>query len=225
MPYTKWFNKTIKKVKKISELRLYFHVLLFGLGFFGLAFTYTTWQEIPNVLNKSVADTSIFLIGMSMLLTSLCYFWDFVDTKIIYRKHLGLIGFAFGLVHIGLSWDVFKRLITIETWQQGVPWAAFTAAIATVIFTIMALISNNYSTRKLGGQRWRQTLRLGYVAIIFVWLHVALLKSKYWIRWWQEGPDSPPSMSLLVALFMLIVVVMRIALQVSILRKRAVAKK
>lgn len=220
MPSQQQHDRVVKKAGVISESQLYWRVLVLGVLLFSLFFSYTSWMGIPGALNKAVADTAIVLIGLSMLLSSLCYFWDFVDTKIVYRKHLGLIGYAFGLVHIGLSFGMFQRLFSLDAWIQDPLWPAITGFIATVIFTGMALISNSFSARILGGKVWRWFLRTGYVAVAFIWLHVYLLKSSRWISWWADGMQRPPSLSLLVTLFMTIVILMRIALWWSLRRKK-----
>lgn len=220
MPYEQWHATVVKKAAPVSEATLYWRVLFFGLVLFGLFYAYTVWMGIPSALNKAVADTSIILIGLSMLLSSLCYFWNFVDTKIIYRKHLGLIGYAFGLVHIGLSFSMFLRLFSAEAWLENPIWPAITAFVATVIFTIMALVSNTFSAKMLGGKVWRAILRTGYVAIALIWLHVYLLKSARWLTWWADGMQRPPSLSLLVTIFMTLVILMRIALWWSLRRKK-----
>ena len=83
----------------------------------------------------------------------------------------------------------------------------------------MAVISNMYMTRMLGGKWWKIILRTGYLAVILVLAHVVLLKSARWMRWYQDGMETFPSLSLLVSVFMVIVVLMRIALWMA-LKKR-----
>lgn len=203
-----------------GEWLLYLEAGIFGLLVFALSYTYTGWLNIPGQLNKSLADTAIILMGFSMLLSSVCYFWNFLDWAIIYRKYLGLIGFAFALAHIVLSWTPFMSLFTMNAWQQGKMWPILMGAVALGIFGIMALVSNLYIARKLGFETWKRILRVGYGAVMLVWLHVVLLKSGRWITWYQGGMKTPPSLSLLVTMFMTVVVVMRIFLWWS-LRKAA----
>ncbi len=220
MQYDIWHKKVVKKIQPVSDLVLYFRALLFGLAVFGVAYGYTAWSGIPNMLNKSVADTASILIGISMLLSSLCYFWDFVDSKIVYRKHLGLVGFAFGVTHIILSFSALQSLFVGATWQRGIPWPLLTAAVATLIFSIMAAISNQYAARELGGRLWRGILRFGYVAVLLIWAHVVLLKMARWETWFNAGMKTPPSMSLLVTLFITVVLIMRVALWYALKRKK-----
>lgn len=222
--YPKWHKKVVSTIQPFSEKKLYLRVLVFGLLLFGATYLYTSWLKIPGAVNKSTADTAIILIGLSMLLSSLCYFWNFVDTKIIYRKHLGLLGFAFGVAHIVLSFSAVQSLFLPETWQKGTMWAPLTGALATVIFTIMALISNQYMARELGGQTWRFILRAGYIGVVLVFIHVFLLKSARWITWYEGGMKTLPSLSLMVSIFMAIVLIMRILLWFS-LRKKFVLKR
>ncbi len=215
MQFDKWFKKTAQKSPKFSSFKLYVNTTIFGLVVFAAFYAYNAWLGIPGLLNKAVADASVILIGSSMLLTGLCYFWDFMDTKIIYRKYLGLIGFAFAVVHMLLSLSAFKKLIDPVAWQSGAVLPVIEASVAMAIFTIMALISNAYAATELGGVAWRKILRTGYIALIFVLMHVVLLKMDRWITWWTEGASRPPSGSLLVSIFIILVLLLRIALWIS----------
>ncbi len=214
-------KKSAQKLKvPPSDLSLYLRTLIAGAITFGLTYGYTSAMGIPNVINKSAADTAILLMGFSMLLSSLCYFWNFFDHLIVYRKHLGLIGFAFGIAHIALSFSMLTGLLQPSTWQNGAMWPGLTGVIATVIFTVMAIVSDRNIAMLIGGKLWRPILRTGYIAVIFIWLHVVLLKSGRWITWYNGGMKTLPSMSLLVTIFMVIVLVMRILLEVSIRGKK-----
>ena len=179
MSFSVWHRRVIKKITPPSELHLYVRVFIFGLLIAAIFYWYTTWLKVPNPLNKAFDDTSITVIGLSMLLSSVCYFWDFMDTKIIYRKHLGLVGLAFGLTHIFLSFGVFTRLFTSQAWQQGIPYGPVTGVLATIIFAIMAIASNQYAAHVLGGVSWRKMLRTGYLGVVLIWLHVFFLKWVY----------------------------------------------
>jgi DMSO/TMAO reductase YedYZ heme-binding membrane subunit len=203
-----------------SDKVLYFRTLLFSSVLFGLFFAYTSWMKIPNVMNKTVADVSIVLIGLSMILSGVCYFWNRFDSLIVYRKHLGLSGWAFGIAHMILSKGALLGLFTAEIWQKGAAWPAFNGLVAMVIFTVMAAVSNTKMARLLGGKVWRGILRTGYVAIIFVLIHVVLLKSGRWATWFQEGMQTPPSLSLMVTIFMVIVLLMRVALWIALILKK-----
>ncbi len=204
-----------------TELQLYFRVATLGALIFGLTYWYIQFQHTPNPLNKSLADTAIILMGFSMVLSGVCYFWNFFDSKIVYRKQLGLIGFAFGVTHVVISWKAFLSLLKVENWAKGTIWPVFSGLIALVIFTVMAVVSNSFIARALGGKLWRTILRTGYIAMIFILLHVVLLKSARWITWFTGGMKTLPSLSLITSIFILVVLSMRIALWWSIRKKNA----
>lgn len=143
-----------------------------------------------------------------------------MDTKIVYRKHLGLAGFAFALTHLLLSWGPFMSLFKASTWASSGLYPVLAGATAMMIFSLMALISNQYSALALGGKMWRGMLRLGYPALLLVAVHITLLKYSRWMTWAEEGFTSLPSMSLLMTLFIMIILGMRIALEVSLRRQR-----
>lgn len=226
MPFAKWHRTVVSKTAKKSEWMLFFESGLFGLVAFLIFFFYTNSLGIPSAVNKAVADASVILIGLSMLLSSVCYFWDFADKLIIYRKHLGLAGFTMVIVHIVLSWSVFAKLFALSFWLQPTARAAVAGALATAIFSMMAFISNKHAAYEMGGVWWRRFLRFGYPGLFLVLLHVLFLKLARWVAWAQAGFEKPPAISLLVSLFILIVIGMRLALWWALLqKKRALAKK
>lgn len=184
-----------------------------------MSYAYISWQNIPNALNKSVADTAAFLVGLSMILSGMAYFFNFLDRKVIYRKYLGLMGFAFAMIHLMLSFSAFQNLLKVETWQNLTMWPMLAGLLALIIFTLMALISNQLATRLLGAKFWRAILRFGYVGIFFILMHVFLLKSARWLTWLQGGMRGWPALSLIVSIFAVLVICTRILLALS-LRKR-----
>jgi hypothetical protein len=203
----------------MTDFRLYFKTVVFGLVLFAVFYAYTSWQGLPSVLNKTVADVSIVLIGLSMILSSLCYFWNYWDSKIIYRKYLGIVGFGAVLIHLALSFSLVKKLFAIDYWLQSKSLAFTTGGAAVIIFLIMTLISNRLAAAGLGGRLWRGILRTGYLGVALIWLHVYLLKTKHWMTWYQDGMTSLPSLSMLVTVFMTLVILMRVALWLALRRQ------
>lgn len=204
----------------VSQTSLYLRTLTLGLSIFAVSYLYTAFQNTPNPLNKAVADTAIVLIGLSMLLTSVCYFWNFFDSKIVYRKYLGLVGWAFVIVHILLEYTALQRLLAAPNWFAQSLWPISTGLLAGVMFTLMTVISNRFAATKLGGKNWKRILRIGYLALLLVLAHVVLLKSRYWVTWYNNGMTALPSMSMLISAFILLVVILRVMLWWSVRQKR-----
>lgn len=211
----------MKPATATSDNMMYVQTIVLGIIFAVALYYYTVWLKIPNPLNKSVADTSIILIGLSMTMASVCYFWNIFDRFIVYRKHLGIIGLLFGIAHIYLSFGFLQKLFVLETWKNGAMWPQLTGLLAALIFIVMALISPSAIAEKIGGKLWRRVLQFGHVGVVLIWLHVYLLKFGRIMQWYTGGMKTPPSASAIILAFMTIVIVLRVALWVALLRKKA----
>ncbi len=163
-----------------------------------------------QVVNDALADAGLLLICASMALSGLCYFWDFADRYIIYRKHLGLWGCALIVAHGGWTLALPQYSIALLLQPQNIRAFIF-AVIASIILLMMAAISNRYAVTELGGRWWRRLLRLGYVAIFFGAWHALIKKAPLWAMW-MEAPLSAPPLSLVVVLVSGMTIVLRIAL-------------
>lgn len=181
--------------------------------------------QTARLLNHTVADVSILLIGLSFALSGICYFWNFADTLIMYRKDLGLNGFYLALTHTILV--LIRRPVSsfLEPERIG-PFMA--AVLSLLIFTVMASVSNRYAITALGGVAWRRVLRFGYVAYILGLIHAGMLGIDRWIAWVLTTPTSMatllPPMSFMVFIFGCFVLGLRLVLQYD-LRVRSSAKK
>ncbi len=229
MPFTKRFAQIIDRTPRTHELQLWRDSWLVGGGLTMFMFLYLlAFSVIPAdilMLNQAFANAGMVIIGLSFALSGLCYFWDFVDTKIIYRKHLGLVGFwlivAHGVITLGLPEFPLAAFFLPEN------IIAFLAAVgATLILIMMALISNQVAVRELGGKRWRALLRLGYLAYIFGIIHMAIKKYPVWSDWAITGASSGmPPISLLVVFFAICVLSLRLTLWSAIRTHQKDAKK
>lgn len=204
-----------------KEIRLYAQVLLFSEIVFGLFYFYLLKTSATSPVNYAVANTAVFVMGLSMILSGVCYFWNTFDRFSIYKKYLGLVGFGFAAAHFIIHFQAFTRLFSPTIWQRTFGWVLLSGLVSLLIFTVMALISNNFMARKLGGRNWKLTLRTGYIALLLAGIHVVLLRSDDWASWYSEGMHTLPSLNMLIALFILIVIGMRIALWIALKRKKS----
>jgi DMSO/TMAO reductase YedYZ heme-binding membrane subunit len=215
-------------------LKLWLNTFSFG----GLVFLFVCYYYFfqgdnfsLQLINKATASTAIILMGLSFALSGLGYYWDFADRKLPYRKYLGLVGYFFVLWH-GLNslYYYFLANTGLEKFILHKDWIFFNftinnripfilGAASLVIFTLMALISNNYATKKLGGVRWRKLLRVGYIALLFAFVHFTVKNLEIWINWFKDGANTLPQMSSLLALYIVFILLLRIALQISLARK------
>ena len=222
MPFIKRAEEITKKIKPIKSWKLLFNTLVFS-SFIFIAGSLYLFARRGNydlyIANKVFATTALVLIGLSLTLSGFCYFWDFVDTKIIYRKSLGLVGFAFAVLHIIVTLNFLPHKFAYPNWFVDHNISVTFGILALFIFTIMAAISNHFAILELGGKRWRMILRVGYLAFIFVIIHFTILKYPGWLKWFATREPLLPPLSLLEVIFAVAVVGLRIALFISTHKK------
>jgi sulfoxide reductase heme-binding subunit YedZ len=123
-----------------------------------------------------------------------------------FRRQLGLVAYAYVVLHFA-SW------LTIDMglrWEQIIPdlykrWYILVGMAALVLLTPLALTSNTWSIRRLGGKTWNRLHKLAYVATGLGMIHflmvgkvyttevltyAAILVTLLAIRVWRNGPRS-----------------------------------
>lgn len=127
-----------------------------------------------NFLNSLVAFSATFLISISFFLGPISRFFPYCRQYLDLRKPIGLVGYAFAAFHTLLV--VFVLLEEAHEITFGEVASIGFAAIAFMIFTLMALTSTHNWVEKLGYKNWKSLQRTGYLALVFVIFHVVLLK-------------------------------------------------
>src|SRR3989344_2183662 len=128
-----------------------------------------------NFINAIVAFSAVIIIGFSFVLGPLSNFIKFFAKYESYRKTFGLIGYALAGLHIVLVVPLLLQEAGEGTVAMIVSVAV--AAVAFMIFTLMALTSTGKWMATLGYENWKSLQRTGYIAIVLVMFHVALLDS------------------------------------------------
>jgi len=198
--------------------RLWWDIFLYSIILFVVSSLYYVVVDggySIQTLNRVSADVSIILIGLSMGLSGLCYFWNFADKYIIYRKELGVIGFAYALFHSGIT----LARVPLETLLTGDALSFWSAVGAIIIYTIMVLITNTALFSLLGGHRWRILMRWGYIGFILSIIHFTRKDGDMWIAWFLGHSTLFPPFSLFMLLLGVGVIVLRIALFIALIRK------
>lgn len=198
--------------------RLWTRTTIFSFAVLGLANLYVTIARSMAgrsgfswfAENSAVAFVATILIGLSMALSGICYFWNFADTKIVYRKYLGLAGFAFLVVHVFVSSYTLGHAFPFFEMLEDVQISLLTGLGGLVLFTLMAVISNKYSAIELGGTQWRFFLRsFGYAGYALAMVHVAIRSFADWQKYASAWTDTLPPLSLLGFIFALAVMLLR----------------
>ena len=163
------------------------------------------------MFSKALAGTAGVLIAASFALSGFCYYFDFLDTKLGYRKYLGLLGF-----YSALAYSVSLPILYPERYAYGLSAHLFDAEvilglIAMVILAGTALISNTTMMQMLGPRRWRQYLRLGYLAMVLFIVRAYLLEHELWFDWMSQPQGLPPG-RMVLSLINLGVIGLRVAM-------------
>ncbi|MDP3965079.1 MAG: hypothetical protein Q8Q20_05525 [bacterium] len=224
------YDQALKKRGPTARWNLWRNSFLLSAAAYSGVIIYQLGRGVDysiNHANAALADTAIILIGLSFALSGICYFWDFFDTKIIYRKYLGITGFAYALAHGLIAYFLYfvipndqSRYDALYVWevfgfQVNNAYAFLFGATALLILLFMASISNTAGMKRYG-QRWRPLLRLGYLAYFLALLHYGIKRYEVWEIWLTERPSVLPPFSLLLTAFVLLVFILRLALLIKL---------
>ena len=223
MSFVNKFQTIVSKVKGVNPINLWGKSILLGGIIYALCYGYyilTKEGATGNrLLSQTLANAGMIMIGLSFMMSGLTYFWDFVDTKIIYRKHIGLVGFYMTAVHVYLALRS-AYLNPARSFGDGLDVLGFfLGCLALAIFLEMTIVSNQYSVRELGNKAWRMILRTGYVAYLFAVVHLIFKKLSVWQEWMNGETSKFPPLSLVIVAFSLVVFGMRMALWIALKKK------
>ena len=244
MLFPRRFYEIVRRREATLPLRLSLHTVWVSVLVFVCCYWYLSLTEpgsLAVTANKALADGAMILIGLSFMLSGLCYFWDLFDTKIVYRKYIGLAGFAFALGHAVMSlvfylylkprgYETSPIFILDYQWDFGSflisnLYAFASALVALIIFSMMAAISNRYAVSELGGLWWRRLLQLGYLGYIFATLHFLIKNMPEWRAMLMSPQQTLPPLNFWIFLLVCGVIGLRLALWRSLRKhKQAVLR-
>lgn len=204
--------------------KLWGHSLLFAVAVGAFFVVYVSILDGPFTLisfAKVMAGMANVLFALSLSLSSFGYFFNFLDSKVVYRKYLGLLGYFSALIYM-----LLLLVLRPERYGYGLPEFFWTSDIllglsAMAIFTGMALISNDAAMIAIGPIRWRNLLRLGYLAFFLLVLRAAMNESnpigadarpEYWGQYLQALDTLPPT-RLLFSVVGITVIFFRLAVE------------
>jgi DMSO/TMAO reductase YedYZ heme-binding membrane subunit len=174
--------------------------------------------DFTSMFGEALAAVGGILIGLSMVLSVITYFFDYFDHQLQYRKQYGLVGYFFALAYC------FGLMVRFpERYAWGLPARLTQPEVllglgAMAILTFMAIISFPYFMRKMGVW-WRPALRLGYLAYLLLILRAVIVEQVVWESWWANLPGLPPP-RLLLTIFAMTVIIVRIQMEVMIRVKK-----
>lgn len=204
------FHSSVVTKMWIYSLGLALALFMFFLGYVFLESGSFTLLSV----SMAVAATAAVMIGLSFALSGFCFYFDFLDRKIAYRKYLGLVGFWFALTYSIMLLFVDPNRYFYGFLDNLLSADFILGLTAMAILTFMAFISNNRAMKKLGVKRWRYGLRLGYLAYLFLIIRATMLDHDIWIAWFQLPVTLPP-VRLVISIFATAVLVFRLSMVIK----------
>jgi len=171
-----------------------------------------------STLNKSLATSTLLLLGIVLLLGPLSRLFAVFDHFLKYRKELGIMTFFTGVTHVYLSMFPLARR---GPWgfYASQPLSAYAGLAGLIIMFILLLLSGAVVERSIGTRVWWKLqywgARLAFIAIA---LHFVVLKYQSMVQWFidrgaggMQGMLWLPPISLLAAVFTFFVLVVRLS--------------
>ncbi len=174
---------------RILGNKLFALAVLIGVGVLLLVVPAFTGGLGANPLEKLLHQTgeiAIWTLGSVLALTPLRTL--FPRSRIVaalnrHRRYVGVTACIYGVLHLSChilyegGWAGFVRSLS-----KPFIWFGLTGL---TILVVLALISNNWSVRTLGGRNWKRVHRLAYVAAGILIYHQSIAGKGHWhiARW------------------------------------------
>ena len=167
------------------------------------------------IANKVFAGTSLIVLASVLLIGSLGRLYNFFDSWLIYRKHLGIISFILAFLHSITSLFFLPNRFTLNYFLTNY-FTFGLGLVALVILGYLFIISFEKFIDKMDPKKWWAYQVWGSrIAGILVFFHLVLMKYPGWLKWYQNGgsdelvrPFMPPA-SIIAAAFGFLVLLVR----------------
>jgi DMSO/TMAO reductase YedYZ heme-binding membrane subunit len=207
--------------QKLNAFLMWLKTDMFGCLVFlvGLGYMYLYRGTIDvAVLSENLALTGGILIGLSFALSGITFFYNFLDSKLKYRKYIGLLGYYFAVAYTITLIVRFPDLYWNQLPVSVLTWEALLGITAMAILSFMAIISQNWAALRLG-KHWRPLLRLGYLAYAVLILRAIIIEAPGWSLWAESFKTVPPP-RLLLTIYALLVILLRVVLEIALQKKK-----
>ena len=163
-------------------------LLVYAVGFIPAAWTF--WLAFADKLGADpvrALEHGIGLWALRFLIATLCItpLRQLAGLNLLrYRRALGLLAFWYALLHL-TTWLLFDRGLDPHAILADIlkrPYITI-GMLSLAILLPLAVTSNAWSIRKLGGPAWARLHKLAYVAIALAALHFVMV-----LKTWQPEP-------------------------------------
>jgi DMSO/TMAO reductase YedYZ heme-binding membrane subunit len=162
------------------------------------------WRHFPTfILNKATSLAAVIFVAASYLIgKTIRWYDDDKRLRLVVIKFCGLMGFSLAAIHAVLALSIWTPAYFAKYFNEvGRLNLQGEIAMATGVVSLFFLSSPAITTlpmmpKALGGQRWKRTQRMGYVALLLAAAHLFALGLEGWLKP-QAWPWGMPSISLL----------------------------
>jgi DMSO/TMAO reductase YedYZ heme-binding membrane subunit len=130
-------------------------------------------------VNATIAFASTIILSIAIILGPLSEI-KFLKKILQFRRTFGLIGFGLATTHVLISIPIM--LESERTMLFSDLGSMAFAAIAFVIFLIMAVTSTYSWQQKMGYDNWKNLQRTGYLAFIFTLAHIFIIRQGFFLN-------------------------------------------
>lgn len=199
----------LKETIRQYLVALFITVILFASFFFYLQATENPPLKTLSLINRVLANTSITLLGLVLLLGPLSRLYSIFDRFINYRKELGILAFFTALFHVLLVMFPLARRGPFG-FYLGRPLSAFPGLLGLLLMFFLFLLSFERIKKIFSSATWWKIqytgVRIVFLAAIF---HFSVLRYKSWLT--LISSNEPPSLNNLVTIFCLYVIGVRLS--------------
>ncbi len=173
------------------------------------------WAHFPLfIFNKATSLAAVFFVASSYLVGKVIHWHDHDKAlRLVVIKFCGLMGFFLAGIHALFSLALLTPAYYAKFFDaDGRMNLEGEVAMAVGVIALFLLMSPAITTlpmmpKAIGGQRWKRSQRLGYVALIFVVVHLVVMGVEGWLApaGWNGGLPPISLVAVLAALVSLIV--------------------
>jgi sulfoxide reductase heme-binding subunit YedZ len=182
-------RRLIELSVKILANKAFALLVIVGVGIWLLVIPAVTGDlgaNPPERLLHRTGEIAIWILGAVLSLSPLRVLFPrsrLVNALNRHRRVIGVSACVYGLMHFGfhLLYEGDTQAIA-RSFSKPFIWFGL-AGLSTLV--VLAVTSNNFSIRKLGGKNWKRLHRLAYVAAAVLIYHQAIAGKGHWhiARW------------------------------------------
>ena len=173
------------------------------------------WAHFPLfIFNKATSLAAVFFVASSYLVGKVIHWHDHDKAlRLVVIKFCGLMGFFLAGIHALFSLALLSPAYYAKFFDtDGRMNLEGEVAMAVGVVALFLLMSPAITTlpmmpKAIGGARWKRSQRLGYVALIFVVVHLVVMGVEGWLApaGWNGGLPPISLVAIIGALIPLLV--------------------